>query len=312
MKGREAVELLKDVVLEWNADNVSTLSAALAYYTLLSLAPLLVLITGLIQLVFGSAAVNGAFMQQVGSIIGPDGARTLQRIAAHAQGEYIGYTATGVSIVVLVISVFFVFYQLQTSLNTVWEVTETSTITTQGIIRRLSSFAIIPVIGFLLVVSTAASAAVAAFGNFLGGLFPGLVVVLHALNFLLSFVVITVLLALVYKIVPDVRIAWHDVWLGAAVTSLLFAVGRFAIGLYLGKSSYTSIYGAAGTLVVLVAWVYYSSQIFFIGAEFTQIYANRYGRRIVPTEGAEALPGQDPADRSSPSAPYTTGHPRQA
>jgi membrane protein len=311
MKWRQPLGLFKDAVSEWAADNASSLSAALAFYTLLSLAPLLVLITGIIGLVFGQEAGQGELMNRFGSILGPEGAKTLQGIVSHAQNRFSGIVATVLSIIVLVFSVSGVFYQLQTSLNVVWEVTQESTGGIWGVVRkRLPSFSIIPVIGFLLIVSTAATAVVSAFGHFLGGLFPGVSVLLQVVNFLLSFVVVSVLFALIYKILPDVRVAWRDVWLGSAVTALLFSIGKFAIGLYLGRSSISSTYGAAGSLVVLLLWVYYSSQIFFFGAEFTQIYSNRYGRRITPAPGARPLPDQDPARPTRPSQPTDDGHER--
>ncbi|HEY3278070.1 MAG TPA: YihY/virulence factor BrkB family protein [Syntrophorhabdaceae bacterium] len=304
MKWRGIVELFKDTFQEWRHDDASTLSAALAYYTIISLAPLLVIIIGLVAFIFGKEAAQGQVMQQLASILGPQSANTLREIVEHSPQRSVGIVATAISVVVLAFSAAGVFYQLQTSLNTVWEVTPKSSQGFWSIIRsRLPSLSIIPVIGFLLIVSLAASTAVAAFGTFMGGLFPGITVLLQIAEFVISFGVIAILFSLIYKILPDVRVRWRDVWLGGAFTSLLFTLGKFCIGLYLGKSSMASGYGAAGSLVVLLVWVYYSAQIFFFGAEFTQLYTNRYGSRMKPTTEAASLPGEDPGDKRHPSHP---------
>lgn len=304
MKWRGIIELFRDTFEEWRQDDASTLSAALAYYTIISLAPLLVIIIGLVALIFGKEAAEGQVIHQLASILGPQSATALQEIVEHSQQPSVGIVATVISVAVLAFSAAGVFYQLQTSLNTVWEVTPKSSQGLWSIVKsRLPSLSIIPVIGFLLIVSLAASTAVSAFGAFLGTLFPGIIVLLHIAEFLVSFVVIAILFSLIYKILPDVDVRWRDVWLGGAFTSLLFALGKFGIGLYLGKSSLASTYGAAGSLVVLLAWVYYSAQIFFFGAEFTQLYANRYGSRIKPTTEAASLPGEEPGDKRRPSRP---------
>src|SRR5690606_5334067 len=182
------------------------------------------------------------------------------------------------------------FAQLQDSLNTIWEVKPKEGRGIKGMLRdRFLSFSMVLVIGFLLLVSLAISAVLSGIGKFLADLLPMPGAVMQALNFGISFAVTSLLFALIFKVLPDAEIRWRDVWVGAAVTALLFSVGRFLIGLYLGRSSVGSPYGAAGSLVVLLLWVYYSSQILFLGAEFTQVYTNRFGRKIRPKPNAEPL-----------------------
>ncbi len=302
MKLKVLAELTKEAVSEWSSDNASRLSAALAYYTIFSIAPLLVIVLAIVGIILGQEAARGDVMGQMAGILGPQGASAMESIAERAQRPASGIIATVISLVVLVFGASGVFYELQTSLNTIWDVERKAAGGVIGIIKtRLVSFSIIPVIGFLLVVSLVASAAIAAFGQFLGDLFPGAGVLLQILNFLMSFVIIAVLFGLIYKFLPDVKIRWRDVWVGAAVTSLLFSLGKIGIGLYLGKSAVASAYGAAGSLVVLLAWVYYSAQIFFFGAEFTQVYANKFGSPIKPSEEAEALPMEEPGAEKYPS-----------
>lgn len=319
MKLKGFLELSKEAVSEWSAENASRLSAALAYYTIFSIAPLLVIILGIVGLIFGQEAARGQVMGQMTGILGQQGAAAMESIAENAQQPASGIIATVISFIVLVFGASGVFYELQTSLNTIWDVERKTGGGILNIIKtRLLSFSIIPVIGFLLVVSLAVSAGISAFGQFLGGFFPGAGILLQILNFVISFAIITILFGLIYKILPDVEIRWRDVWVGAAVTSLLFTIGKLGIGLYLGKSAVASAYGAAGSLIVLLAWVYYSAQIFFFGAEFTQVYANKFGSRIVPSEEAQAMPREEPSAEKYPSrakgkgAPEPHGTPAEA
>lgn len=303
MKIKEAWYLLKDAAAEWSDDNVSRLSAALAYYTLVSIAPLLVIVLAIVGYFLGGETGESRVMQQLGSILGQQGTSALQSIAHSARQPTSGLIATVISFVILLLTASGVFYELQTSLDTVWDV-QPKTKGIWGIVKsRLPSFSIIPVIGFLLLVSLVVSAGISAFGNYMTNILPGTMYLLHAANFLLSFVIVGLLFALVYKILPDAEIKWSDVWLGAGFTSLLFSIGKFGIGLYLGKSSMSSMYGAAGSLVILLAWVYYAAQIFFFGAEFTQVYANRYGSRVRASSAAEPMPSEKPEAEHHPSRP---------
>lgn len=303
MKAKQVWYLIKDSAAEWSDDNASRLSAALAYYTLFSIAPLLVLILGIVSLVLGEEEGRSQAIQQLGGTVGQGGSSMLQDMVRSAQKPTSGIIASAISFIVLLFTASNLFYALQTSLNTVWDVQQKSLGVWGSIKNRLPTLWIIPVVGLLLLASLVASAGISALGQFTGNIFPGVQYLLHAADFLLSFVVVGLLFALMYKILPDADIKWSDVWLGAGVTSLLFSIGKLLIGLYLGKSSMSSMYGAAGSLVVLLAWVYYSAQIFFLGAEFTQVYSNQFGSRVKPSSEAEPLPGEKPEAEQRPSRP---------
>jgi membrane protein len=272
--------LLKQTLSEWMDDNVPALAAALAYYTLFSIAPMLIIAIAVAGLAFGKEAAHGEIQSQLQSLIGDAGAKVVEDMVASASRPSSGILATLVGVGVLAFAATGVFVQLQDSLNTIWKVKKRQMNGLLAFLRqRLLSFAMVLGIGFLLLVSLVLSAALAAAGAFLIRLLPDWEVVLHLVNLAVSFAVITVLFAMIYKVLPDTRVAWSDVWLGAVVTSLLFSLGKLGIGLYLGKSSVSSAYGAAGSFAVLLLWVYYSSQLLFLGAEFTQVYARRHGSR---------------------------------
>jgi membrane protein len=208
-----------------------------------------------------------------------------------------GLLATVVAVITLLFGASGVFGQLQDALNTVWGVEPKEGRGVWGFIKdRFLSFVAVVGTGFLLLVSLVLSSALAAVGKWFSGVLPLPEAVLQALNFLVSFVVITGLFALIFKVLPDARVAWRDVWVGAALTALLFTIGKFAIGVYLGKSNVASAYGAAGSLVIVLVWVYYSAQILLYGAEFTQVYANRRGERIVPAPDAQVANPQKASD----------------
>ncbi len=302
MKPRDLIDLFKQTGSEWSEDNASRLSAALAYYTVFSVAPLLVIIMAIAGFVFRGS--EGRLMEQIGSFVGPQAASILQTMLENARRPGSGIVAGVIGIVVLIVGASGVFYELHSSLNTIWDVERKSEKGIMGVIRtRTSSFLVIFLIGFLLILALAASTAISTFGNLLAGTIPGMEYLLQAANFLLSFAVIGVLFAVLYKTLPDVDIRWSDVAVGAGVTSLLFVIGKLLIGLYLSKSTVASPYGAAGSLIILLAFVYYSAQIFFVGAEFTQIYANRYGSRLLPSEHAKAIPEEEPSAQEYPSRP---------
>jgi len=286
-------DLLKETFAEWNKDKVSRLAAALAYYTIFSLAPLLIIVIAIAGSVFGEEAARGEIVGQIQGLVGKDGAEVIQTAIQNASRPAAGTIASVVSIVVLLFGASGVFAELQDSLNTVWEVQPKPERGLLNIIRsRFLSFSMVLGIGFLLIVSLVVSAALAAVSAYLGNVLPGLVFFWRIVNFALGFVVTTVLFGLIYKVLPDVKITWSDVWIGAAITSLLFSIGRFLLGVYLGNSNFGSTYGAAGSLVILLAWVYYAAQILFLGAEFTQVYARRYGSGIVPDKNAIPLTEQ--------------------
>ena len=273
--------MIKAAVKAWVDDYAPSMGAALAYYTLFSLAPLLIIVIAVSGMVFGQEAAQGEIVVQLRGIMGEEGAVAVQGILKTAREPAQGIVATIVGIVVLLLGATAVFGELQSALDRIWRVPAPDG--ESGIWHllrtRLLSFGLVLGLGFLLIVSLVVSAALAALGKWWGGWFEGWDVVLEILNFAVSLGIFTLLFAMIYKIMPRARISWRDVWTGAAVTALLFTVGKVLIGLYLGKSSLASGFGAAGSLVVLLAWVYYSAQIFLFGAEYTWVFSNQHGSR---------------------------------
>jgi membrane protein len=279
--------LVKESFKEWRKDGALDLGAALAYYTIFSLAPLLLIVIGVAGLVWGREAVQGQLVGELQGLVGPQGGEAIQTMIANAGKERTGVLATIVGVVTILFGATGVFVQLQNALNRVWSVEAKPGAGLWSFLRtRLISFGMMLGIGFLLLVSLVLSTAVAAVNTWATGRMPGLEVLAQILTFLGSFALTTLLFAMIFKVLPDVEIAWRDVWVGAVTTALLFTVGKLLIGLYLAKSSVASTYGAAGSLVILLLWIYYSSQILFLGAEFTEVYASRYGSHIRPSEHA--------------------------
>jgi membrane protein len=299
MKLKDIVKILKNTVAEWSEDNVPLLAAALAYYTVFSLAPLLLIAIAIAGAVFGEEAARGEIIGQIQGLVGDQGAEAIQTMIANANKPGSGGTiATIVGVVFLLFGASGVFGQLQTALNTIWEVKPKPG---QGIASflqaRFLSFAMVLVIGFLLLVSLVLSAILAAVSKVFGNFVPDLVIVGQLLNFVISFGVITVLIAAIYKFLPDVKVPWKNLWVGAGVTALLFNIGKLLLGLYLGHSSIGSTYGAAGSFVVVLTWVFYSAQILLFGAEFTQVYSKHRGHPIEPSKHAIHVPKA--SDRSA-------------
>ncbi|MBD2013508.1 YihY/virulence factor BrkB family protein [Microcoleus sp. FACHB-53] len=305
MKPKVIVELLKETFQEWQEDKASRLAAALAYYTAFSIAPLIIIAIAIAAVVFGEEAARGGIDDQLRGLIGQQGAAAVQDMIKNSNKPAEGTIATIISVVLLLFGASGVFGQLQDSLNTIWEVAPKPGRGVMGFIKdRFLSFSMVLGIGFLLLVSLVLSAVLAGLNNVLGGLMPGLSFLWGILNFLISFGVITLLFALIYRVLPDAKIAWGDVWFGAIITALLFTIGKSLIGLYLGNSSVGSTYGAAGSFVVLLLWVNYSAQILFFGAEFTQVYANKYGSHIVPTKNAVRLTEEDRTQQGIPRSSH--------
>lgn len=297
--------LLRDTFREWREDGATRLAAAVAYYTTFSLAPLLVLVIAIAGLVGGHEAAQTQTMAQVEDLLGTEGREFIQEMIETASRPRTGWTATLIGTVALLFGALGVFGELQNSLNTIWEIKpRPATGLWDGIkrfiVKRLVSFTMVLVIGFLLLASLVISAAVSALGEYIGARWPLADFWLSLLNFVISFTVITFLFAMIFKFLPEIQIAWKDVWLGAAVTSALFTLGKFLIGLYLGRSEVGTNFGAAGSLAILLIWIYYSAQIMFFGAEFTQVYANRYGSRIVPDPGMVKITEQERAQKGIP------------
>jgi membrane protein len=292
MKRKSLWQFVKDVFTQWMGDEPFLLASSLSYYTLFSLAPLLIIAIAVAGFVFGREAAQNQIVETIGGMIGPESAEAIQGMIQNASAKpKTGIISTVVGAVTLLIGAGGVVGQLQTSLNKIWEVEPKSG---QGIwvfIRqRFISFAMVLAIGFLLLVSLVVTALLTGFSEFLGGLMGGAEFIGHLLDIIVSFGFITLLFAMIYKFVPDVQIQWNDVWIGAALTAILFTIGKYLIGLYLGSTGASSAYGAAGSLVTVLLWVYYSSLIFLLGAEFTQGYATTYGSGVVPAPYAENAP----------------------
>lgn len=277
-----AFNLLKEAFKQWQQDNASQLAAALAYYTVFSLTPLLIVAIAIAGSIFGQKAAEGEIIAQIRSLVGSSGADAIETLLNNASQPEIKSFASLVSLAILFIGASGVFAQLQEALNRIWHVTDTKK---GGIIelirKRILSFAMVLVIGFLLLVSLILSAVISALSNFGSNYLLGWDFLWIFLNFSLSFILTTLLFAAIYKFLPDAFISWKDVWVGAIFTSLLFSLGQYLLGVYLGKSSLGSAYGAAGSFVVLLAWVYYSAQILLFGAELTQVYARKFGTKII-------------------------------
>ena len=275
--------LFREACRNWVADEAASMGAALAFYTLFSMAPLLLLVISIAGLAIGDDTARGLISEQLTTLLGQKGAEAVEQVLVAADDRGKGILAAIVSAATLVIGATTVFAELRRDLDRIWK---TKKAEVRGIFRilwaRLWSFGLVLTIGFLLMVSLALSALVTAFGALLAQYLPGAPIILRSLEFVVSLLVVTGLFAMIYKILPSARIEWRDVWVGAAVTSLLFWIGKYLIGLYLARSAVASPFGAAGTLVVVIVWVYYSAQIFFLGAEFTRAYAA--ARHHVPQE----------------------------
>lgn len=297
----DVFSLFKETFDEWNEDKAPRLGAALAFYTVFSLAPLLIIVIAIAGMFLGVEAAQGKIDEQIRGLVGPQGADLIQAMIASARKPQEGILATLIGLSTLVVGGLGAFGQLQEALNTIWEVTPKPGRGIKGVIEdRFASSTLVLGVGFLLLVSLVISALLSAVGNWVSGFLVDFAILAQILNTVLSFGVITLLFALIFKYLPDVEIAWRDVWVGALITSFLFTVGKFLIGLYLGSGSVGSAYGAAGSLIILLLWVYYSTQILFFGAEFTQAYANRFGSKIKPAKNALPITEEARAQQGIP------------
>jgi membrane protein len=303
MRLSTAWTVVKETASDWLDDKAARLAAALAFYTLLSLAPLLILAVSVAGLAFGEEAARGEIAGQLQAVFGSAAADAIQGILANAKTPSSGIVGTIIGVAVLLFGASGVFGELQDSLNTVWDVQAKPGRGVKGFIRdRFFSFTLVLGVAFLLLVSLVFSAALAAVGKLFASSLPGGELLWEVVNLLVSLGTVTLLFALLFKVIPDASVGWRDVWVGAFATAVMFTLGKAVIGIYLGRSGVTSPFGAAGSVVALVVWVYYSAQILFFGAEFTQVYARHFGSRIVPTRNAEPIAGAA-ADRaqSTPS-----------
>jgi membrane protein len=282
------VSLLKPALWQWYNHNAFEMAAALAYYTLVSLAPLIIILIAIVGPFFGTAATENYIVGAIAGIAGEESARAVQAIVHNANQQGNGALASVIGVVLLLLGAGAVVGQLQQSLNVIFGVTPKPDIDWWAFLRaRFFSYAMLLAIGFLLMVSLIITTVLSAITKYFGYLLPSLAAIWPAVDLVSSFALVTLLFALIYKILPDVHIAWRDALLGAALTSFLFSVGKFAIGLYLGRSSVAAAYGAAGSVVTIMLWVYYSALIVFYGAEITQLYATEVGAGVAANELAD-------------------------
>lgn len=285
---RTGWDVVKEAFSKWIDDKAPRLAAALSYYTIFAMAPTLVIVIAVASMVFGQDAAQGKIVEEIQGLVGREGAEAVQTILKNSAQEDTGVIATIVGFVALIIGATSVFIELQDSLNTIWGVAPKPGRGIMGMLRdRFLSFAMVLGTGFVLMVSLVVSAALSGLEDWLARAMPDVsVVLLRVIQTILSLAIFTVLIGAIYRVLPDAKIAWRDVAVGGLITAGLFTLGKFLIGLYLGQSSVSSTYGAAGSLAVLFVWVYYSGLIFFLGAEFTEVYANRWGGKVVPASNA--------------------------
>jgi membrane protein len=281
-------ELLKLTFTEWMNDDTFEWSAALAFYTIFSIAPVLLIAVGVASFFLAPETATTRIVDEMQKLVGAQGANAVRQVIESSRGFGKGLWAVSVGIVTLIMGATAVFGELQSALNQIWDVKAKPDrgVIMSLIVDRLRSFSIAVCVGFLLLVSLVISAVITGLQNYMNNWLPGVPWVWQTANVVASFFVVAALFAMIYKFLPDVVISWRDVWVGAAVTALLFSAGKYLIGIYLGRTATASAFGAAGSLVVLLFWVYYSAQISFLGAEFTQVYARRYGPGIRPKQHA--------------------------
>jgi membrane protein len=273
MNTKELLRILKTTIASWNKHEAPRLGAALAFYTILSMSPLVILLVAIAGLVLSHSTVQNDILSEVHDMVGPQGAKAVAAMLANTQRPAAGIFGAIVGVLSLLFGASGVFGELRSALNKIWEVEPKEASEIWLVLReRVLSFGMVLSIGFLLMVSLILSTALAAISKFFSGLLPVPTIVIAAVNFLFSFGGIAVLFGLIFRFVPATRTPWRDLWPGSLVTALLFTIGKGLIGLYLGKASVGSAYGAAGSVIVLIVWVYYSAQIFFFGAEFTCSY----------------------------------------
>jgi membrane protein len=280
---RPVWDLLSETYKEWRKDNAQTLGAALAFYTTFSLAPLLIIVIAIFGVILGKETVQVEILRRAQELIGAQGAAAVKMMIGAAYRPGTGLPATVIGILVILVGSTSALVMLTHSLNIIWGARPNSRAAVWTLVKeRLLSFAMILVIGLLLVLSFLLSIVLSFLTGFFQNLLPVPPFFIEVCDFVLSFLLITLLFAVVYKVLPDVKIAWTDVWVGSAITALLFTMGKFLFGMYLARSSIRSAYGAASSLAVILMWVYYSAQVFLVGAELTQVYANRYGSQVKP------------------------------
>jgi membrane protein len=289
--------LIKETVLAFIDDNALSRGASIAFYTVISIAPVLFIVVAIAGLVFGEDAARGAIAAELGGLMGQQSAELLQAAIKGASNRSSGILASTIGFITLLATASGVFGEMQTALNEIWKAQPQGSTVSQLLKARALSLGLVGTLGFLLLVSLVISAMLAALADFVNATLPFGSLLLSGLNFVLSFALISVLFAAIYKVLPDRRLNWRDVVVGAVATAFLFTTGKSLIGLYIGSSTIASSYGAAGALIVVLLWIYYSAQIFLLGAEFTKVYAARHGSAVGRAAGNAAL-----ADAAAPVA----------
>ena len=294
MKIKSIFSLFKQAFAEWRRDRVSLLAAALAYYTVLSIAPLIVIAIAIAGSVFGADAAQGEIVEALDDLVGQQGATVIEAIIANANQPQFNSVASAVSAVVLLVSASGLFYQLQMALNIVWNVKTKPNAGVRGFIhKRLLSFGMVLVIGLLLLASLIISTVLSTISQLDVNFISSTSSIWQNIDLIASLGIVILLFALIYKYLPDVELSWKNVWIGAVVTALLFILGKYLVGFYISRSNLGSTYGAAGSLVVVLTWVFYSTQILLFGAELTQVYTRRYGAPIRPNRHAVIVNAYD-------------------
>jgi membrane protein len=285
----KALLIIKEVFIEFSADNIIKYSASLAYYTVFSIAPLLIVITTSFGFLFGKEAMQGRVYEQLNELVGSQAAIQIQDIIKNIHLSRNSFFATVISLIILLIGATSIFGEIQDSINKIWGLRmKKHKVWWKLILTRLLSFFLILSIGIIMIVTLLLNAAVAAFGKFIGKFISNYsIYFIQITDSILSFVIVAFLFALIFKILPDAKIGWKDVLFGGFFTAIFFTIGKMGISFYVSVSNITSLYGAAGSIIILMVWVYYSSIILYLGAEFTKVYAKLYGENISPNEYAE-------------------------
>ncbi|HUH85847.1 MAG TPA: YihY/virulence factor BrkB family protein [Stellaceae bacterium] len=287
---RQVIDLFRAATMSWLGDRAPSMGAAIAYYTVFSLAPVLILVIAVAGLVYGKRAAEGALFDQIAALVGKDSAGAVQALLRSASGTKSGIIATLIGFAALILAATGVFGEIQSAFNVIWKAKSRGASVLGLVKTRLRSLSLIVAIGFLLLLSLAASTALTAFTGYLSGVLPGLPAALDVANLALSFAVTTALFAMMYKMLPDVPVRWEDVWIGAAVAALLFTAGKHAISLYIGTSGVSSVYHAVGAVVLLLVWIYYSAQIMLFGAELAKAFGDQ--RQAARNRAAASTPSE--------------------
>jgi membrane protein len=298
-------QVLKFTANGYIEDTCPSRGAAIAYYTVFSLAPVMIIVIAIAGFVFGADAARGALLEEISSLMGRQGGEAIQTMIASVSNRNQSGWAGAIGLITLFVTASGVFSELQSSLNAIWRAKPRAGTVSRLLRARLVSLGLVMTLGFLLLVSLVVSTALSALGPWLDGLFPGAEVLIHLISFFVSLSLVALLFGLIYKVLPDTSLAWRDVIAGAIATAILFNVGKFLIGLYLGSSAVASSFGAAGAFALLLLWIYYSSQIFLIGAEFTRAWADIVHQRGPDTASTPAADATRPND--SPAAPARVG-----